>query len=62
MLVLSRRRDEKIMIGDDITLLIVDLDADRVAIGIAAPREIPVHREEVYNAIQRAKESPKDGS
>jgi carbon storage regulator len=53
MLVLSRRRDETIMIGDDIEITIVDIRGDRVRLGITAPATIPVHRKEVYDAIQR---------
>jgi carbon storage regulator len=53
MLVLSRHRDESIIIGDDIVITIVDIRGDKVRIGIAAPIEIAVHRQEVYEAIQR---------
>lgn len=53
MLVLSRCRDEKIFIGDNITVTIVDIRGDKVRLGIQAPTEIPVHREEVYEAIQQ---------
>ena len=53
MLVLSRQRDETIMIGDDIEITIVDVRGDKVRIGINAPRAIQVHRKEVYEAIQR---------
>ncbi|MCO6459390.1 MAG: carbon storage regulator CsrA [Pirellulaceae bacterium] len=53
MLVLSRHRDESIMIGDDIVLTIVDIRGDKVRLGIEAPQDIPVHRQEVYEAIQR---------
>ncbi|MAV37990.1 MAG: carbon storage regulator [Planctomycetaceae bacterium] len=53
MLVLSRHRDESIMIGDNIVLTIVDIRGDKVRLGIDAPQEIPVHRQEVYDAIQR---------
>lgn len=53
MLVLSRHRDESIMIGDDIVLTIVDIRGDKVRLGIEAPQDIPVHRQEVYDAIQR---------
>jgi carbon storage regulator len=52
MLVLSRRTDETIMIGDDIEITIVDIKGDTVRIGIDAPREVAVHRKEVYEAIQ----------
>lgn len=53
MLVLSRHRDERIMIGDDIVLTIVDICGDKVRIGIEAPADVPVHRQEVYEAIHR---------
>lgn len=53
MLVLSRQRDESIIIGDDIVITIVDIRGDKVRLGIAAPTEIPVHRQEVYEAIRR---------
>jgi carbon storage regulator len=53
MLVLSRQRDESIMIGDNVVITIVDIRGDKVRIGIQAPSEIPVHRQEVYDAIQR---------
>ena len=52
MLVLSRQRDETIMIGDDIEITIVDIKGDTVRVGIAAPRDVTVHRKEVYEAIQ----------
>lgn len=52
MLVLSRTRDEKIMIGDEIEITVVEVRGDKVRLGIKAPREIPVHRQEVYEAIQ----------
>lgn len=53
MLVLSRHRDESIIIGDDIVLTVVDIRGDKVRLGIEAPSDIPVHRREVYEAIQR---------
>jgi carbon storage regulator len=53
MLVLSRQRDESIMIGDNVQVTIVDIRGDKVRLGIVAPAEIPVHRKEVYDAIQR---------
>ena len=53
MLVLSRQRDESIMIGDDIVITIVDIRGDKVRLGIEAPLEVPVHRQEVYDAIKR---------
>ena len=56
MLVLSRHRDETIMIGDDIRITVVDIRGDKVRLGIDAPRHIQVHRKEVYEAIQRENE------
>jgi carbon storage regulator len=53
MLVLSRQRDESIIIGDNIVITVVDIRGDKVRLGIEAPTEIPVHRQEVYDAIQR---------
>ena len=53
MLVLSRQRDESIMIGDNIVITVVDIRGDKVRLGINAPSEVPVHRQEVYEAIQR---------
>jgi carbon storage regulator len=53
MLVLSRQRDESIIIGDNIVVTIVDVRGDKVRLGIEAPREVSVHRREVYDAIQR---------
>ena len=59
MLVLSRQRDESIMIGDDVEITIVDVRGDKVRLGITAPKSIPVHRREVYDAIQREKSGNK---
>ena len=59
MLVLSRRKDESIMIGDDVEITIVDIRGDKVRLGITAPKTIPVHRREVYEAIQREKSEKK---
>jgi carbon storage regulator len=53
MLVLPRQRDESIIIGDNIVVTIVDVRGDKVRLGIEAPREVSVHRREVYEAIQR---------
>ncbi len=65
MLVLSRQRDESIVIGDDVVITIVDIRGDKVRLGVNAPSEIPVHRQEVYDAIRRenrqsAELSPQD--
>ena len=56
MLVLSRHRDESIIIGDDVVVTIVDIRGDKVRLGIQAPQDIPVHRQEVYEAIKRENE------
>lgn len=53
MLVLSRQRDETIIIGDNVQITVVDIRGDKVRLGIVAPSEVPVHRKEVYDAIQR---------
>ena len=55
MLVLSRRVNEAIRINDDITIVVVDIRGDKVRLGIEAPKDVPVHRQEVYDAIQRKK-------
>jgi carbon storage regulator len=60
MLVLSRQRDESIMIGDDVEIIIVDVRGDKVRLGITAPKNIPVHRREIYDAIQREKSEKKE--
>jgi len=60
MLVLSRQRDESIMIGDDVEIIIVDVRGDKVRLGITAPKSIPVHRREIYDAIQREKADKKE--
>ena len=52
MLVLSRQRDETIMIGDEIEITVVDVRGDKVRLGINAPRQVQVHRKEVYEAIR----------
>ena len=53
MLVLSRYKDQSIYIGDDIVVTIVDVRGDRIRLGIEAPPDVPVHRQEIYEAIQR---------
>jgi carbon storage regulator len=55
MLVLSRQKDESIMIGDEVEVTIVDVRGDKVRLGITGPKNISVHRREVYDAIQREK-------
>jgi len=53
MLVLSRKKNESIVINDDITIVVVEIRGDKVRLGIEAPKEVPVHRNEVYEAIRR---------
>jgi carbon storage regulator len=53
MLVLSRKRDERILIGDNIVITIVDIRGDKVRIGVEAPLNVPVHRQEIVEALQR---------
>jgi carbon storage regulator len=58
MLVLSRKQDESIMIGDGIEIVIVEIRGNKVRLGISAPSQVPVHRREVYEAIRRTAEIP----
>jgi len=53
MLVLSRKKNESIVINNDITIVVVEIRGDKVRLGVEAPKEIPVHRREVYDAIRR---------
>ena len=53
MLVLSRKKNESIVINNDITIVVVEIRGDKVRLGVEAPKEVPVHRREVYEAIQR---------
>jgi len=53
MLVLSRKKNESIVINDDITIVVVDIRGDKVRLGIECPKEMPVHRREVFDAIHR---------
>ncbi|GIW99175.1 MAG: carbon storage regulator [Pirellulaceae bacterium] len=57
MLVLSRKKNESIVINNDITIVVVEIRGDKVRLGVEAPREVPVHRREVYEAIKRAQQS-----
>lgn len=52
MLVLSRKKNESIVINNDIRIVVVEIRGDKVRLGVEAPREVPVHRHEVYEAIQ----------
>ncbi|HEY1067330.1 MAG TPA: carbon storage regulator CsrA [Pirellulales bacterium] len=54
MLVLSRKKNESIVINNDITIVVVEIRGDKVRLGVEAPKEVPVHRREVYEAIQRS--------
>lgn len=56
MLVLSRKVGERIVVGDNVTITVVDVRGDKIRLGIEAPKEIPVHRQEVYDAIKRHKD------
>lgn len=60
MLVLSRKKNESIIINDDITIVVVEIRGDKVRLGIEAPKEIPVHRNEVYEAIRRNQQAGKE--
>ena len=53
MLVLSRKKNESIIINDDITIVVVEIRGDKVRLGVEAPKEVPVHRREVFDAIHR---------
>ncbi len=53
MLVLSRKKNESIVIADDITIVVVEIRGDKVRLGVEAPKEVPVHRREVFDAIRR---------
>lgn len=59
---LSRQRDESIMIGDDIKVTVVDIRGDKVRLGIEAPSDVSVHRREVYIAIKREREANQKAS
>ena len=58
MLVLSRKKNESIVINDDITIVVVEIRGDKVRLGVEAPKEIPVHRREVFEAIRRGQAAP----
>lgn len=61
MLCLSRKKDESIMVGEDVEIVVMEIRGDKVRLGIAAPKDVPVHRKEVFEKIQRGEshgESP----
>ncbi len=60
MLVLSRKKNESIVINDDITIVVVEIRGDKVRLGVEAPKEVPVHRREVFEAIRRGEAKEKD--
>ncbi|MDR1784911.1 MAG: carbon storage regulator CsrA [Spirochaetaceae bacterium] len=62
MLILTRRLNEKIKIGEDITVTVIELRGDQVKIGIEAPKHVKVFRQEVYNAIQSENRAAADSS
>lgn len=53
MLVLSRKRDESIIIGDDVIITVVDIKGEQVKLGVTAPRNVSIHRKEIYESIQQ---------
>ena len=57
MLVLNRKVGEKIVVGDDVEITVVDIHSDKVVLGVTAPKEVPVHRREVFDAIRRNEEA-----
>lgn len=61
MLVLSRKKDESIVIADDITIVVVEIRGDKVRLGVEAPKEVPVHRREVFDAIRRNEAAANEG-
>ncbi len=62
MLVLSRKKNESIVIDNTITVTVVEIRGDKVRLGIVAPKEVPVHREEVYEAIRNKAEHATEGA
>ncbi len=60
MLVLSRKKNESIVINNEITIVVVEIRGDKVRLGVEAPREVPVHRREVLDAIQQNDDSSAD--
>ena len=62
MLVLSRKKNESIVINNDITIVVVEIRGDKVRLGVEAPKEVPVHRREVYEAIKRNEMEQRDAA
>ena len=62
MLVLSRKKNESIVINNEIRIVIVEIRGDKVRLGVEAPRDVPVHRQEVYDAIKRAQATDPDNN
>jgi len=62
MLVLSRKKNESIVINNDITIVVVEIRGDKVRLGVEAPKEVPVHRREVFDAIQRNNQQAAGGN
>ena len=62
MLVLSRKKNESIVIDDRIKIVVVEIRGDKVRLGVEAPKEVPVHRQEVYDAIKRSAAAATEGA